>query len=122
MRISLGLAAAFVGLFLALGRADIELSVTGRWSAPSLSQPSTPLIFSLLPDGRATEQIGSYHGTGTWLVDGTTVKIAWDSGWSGHLRPSANGFELLTWKKGSPLNGPPDDIQPARKLGTEGKR
>lgn len=117
MKLSLGLAVALMSLLVIPGWADNELAVTGTWSAPSLSQPSTPLIFSLLPGGKATEQVGSYRGTGTWMVDGALVKITWDSGWIGHLRPSANGFELLTWKKGSPLDGPPDDIQPAHRIG-----
>ena len=90
---------------------------TGVWSVPSLSQPGVPMIFTLHPDGRAEEKIGDYHGTGKWKTEGGETHISWDSGWTGLLRQTGNNhFELLTWKKGTPLNQPPDDHQPALRL------
>lgn len=119
MRIPLTLTLASL-LFLAVS-GWAETTVTGTWSAPSLSTPSTPIIFTLLPDGTATEQVGTYQGKGRWTLDNTLVTILWDSGWTGQLRIGRNGFELLTWKKDSPLESPPDDIQPARRIGLEQK-
>jgi hypothetical protein len=89
---------------------------SGTWSAPSLSRPDTPIIITLKPDGRATEQIGTYRGTGDWGGEAGVVRINWASGWRGVLRKSAgDGFELRTWKAGSPLDGPPDDVQAAQR-------
>ena len=77
------------------------------------------MIFTLHPDGRAEEQIGTFHGTGTWKTEGGVTRIAWDSGWTGLLRPAGKDrFELLTWKKGTPPSQPPDDRQTARRLGS----
>ena len=117
MRKHLALAVAFVVLAVS-GWAGSPMLIEGTWSAPSLSQPSTPVIFSLFQDGSATEQVGSYRGTGTWKLEDGTVKIAWTSGWTAELRRlPTRKFELLTWKKGSSPEGPPDDIQPAQRIG-----
>jgi|GEM_PF-2080877 len=90
---------------------------TGTWSAPSLSQPSVPIIICLHTGGTATEHVGDYRGTGTWKIEGTVAKIHWTSKWTGLLRPAANGgFELLTWKSDTQLDHAPDDIQPARRI------
>lgn len=117
MKTPRGGAAVFLALcvFMALtGHAD---SWEGRWSVPSLSQPSIPMLFSLQPGGKAAEQIGEYRGGGTWKIAGNAVRIAWDSKWEAILQPMAEGgFELLTWKKGSDPQGPPDDRQAARKV------
>lgn len=104
--------------FLLLAGCDAPPSTTGQWSVPSLSQPGESMIFTLHPDGRAEETIGSYHGTGRWKTEGGQTYIYWDSGWLGLLRPTGkNSFELMTWKKGTPHNRPADDRQPARRLG-----
>lgn len=92
-------------------------STTGAWVVPSLSQPGVPMIFTLHPDGRAEEKIGDYHGTGKWKIKGRQTYISWNSGWTGILRRTGQDtFELLTWKKGTPINQPPDDRQTARRL------
>lgn len=97
--------------------AGTQASFEGDWSAPSLSQPNTPLLFSLRPDGKADERVGAYRGVGTWKVEEGAARITWASGWIGLLRPAtAGGFELLTWKKGSLPNGPPDHMVPARRV------
>lgn len=89
----------------------------GSWSAPSVSNPATPFICFLLPEGKATEQVGEYRGKGTWrVVDGEAV-ISWESGWTNVLRPAGKGgFELLTWREGRATREPPDDVQPARRV------
>src|SRR5262245_12984660 len=100
-----------IALFMACAQAE-PVSFEGTWSAPSLSQPDVPIIFSLLPGGKATEQVGAYRGVGTWKVENGTARISWASEWIGLLRPKADGgFELLTWKKGSAPDAPPDDTQ-----------
>ncbi len=97
--------------------AAVAGSLEGAWSAPSLSNRSVPIVFTVLPEGKATEQIGKYHGVGTWTAEGDAVRIFWASEWTGLLRPTRNGgFELLTWKKGTNPNDPPDDVQPARRV------
>ena len=91
---------------------DPAATLEGRWSAPSLSQPNVRIIFSLLPGGKATEQVGSYHGTGTWKLENDSARIQWGSGWIGLLRPAKNGgYELLTWKTKTSPTAPPDDTQ-----------
>lgn len=118
----LGAAWTLAAVWLVPALAGTPISFEGSWSAPSLSQPATPLIFSLLPGGKATEQVGSYHGVGTWKLQGGVVKISWASEWAGLLRPSKQGgFELLTWKKGRSPDGPPDDIQPAQRVDAPAK-
>lgn len=92
-------------------------SYQGTWSAPSLSQPATPIIITLSADGQATEQVGAYHGKGTWKTTSSGAEITWASGWTGLLRPAAQDkFELLTWKPESSPNSPPADTQPARRI------
>lgn len=94
-----------------------ENSLAGRWSAPSLSQPATPILINLKADGTATEQIGAYTGAGHWEMQGTSAKIHWDSGWVGRLRKSADDmYRLETWKKESDVRQPPDDSQFAKRL------
>jgi len=89
----------------------------GTWRARSLSNPELPIVITLATDGKATERIGDYHGTGTWKPVGGGIRIAWAGGWSGLLRPTSQGrVELLTWKKGTPIDGPPDDTQPAVRI------
>ncbi|MBE2181295.1 MAG: hypothetical protein IAE97_12580 [Chthoniobacterales bacterium] len=89
----------------------------GEWSAPSLSKPDVPIRISLLAGGEAKEQVGDYHGTGTWRAEDDGARIFWASGWTGLLRRDGEGgFELVTWKKGSPAEGPPDDVQKAGRL------
>ncbi len=89
----------------------------GEWSAPSLSKPDIPIRISLLAGGEAREQVGDYHGTGTWRAEKDGARIFWASGWTGLLRRDGEGgFQLVTWKKGSPAEGPPDDVQKARRL------
>jgi quercetin dioxygenase-like cupin family protein len=92
-------------------------ALAGTWSAPSLSQPAVPIIFTLASDGTAIEQVGDYRGRGRWSREGDAARIAWDSGWSGLLRPAGGkAWELATWKKDSAPDGPPDDRQQARRL------
>lgn len=107
---------ALMAFLIPHGSAEPQIPFTGTWSAPSLSQPSTPIIVVIQPDGKATEQVGSFHGTGTWKVQNGIAQITWDSGWIGHLRIKADGFELLTWKNDTPPNAPPDDVQPAHRV------
>lgn len=122
MKHPLALLPALLALLIAPGWAAPDSAFEGNWSAPSLSQPNIPLLFSLLPDGQATEQVGTYHGTGTWKIEDGVAKIAWSSQWTGELRPLPTGkFELLTWKKDSPRSGPPDDTQPARRIEASAK-
>lgn len=110
-------AAVIFALCLNGAAAGTEFSFVGTWSAPSLSQPDTPIILILLPGGKASEQVGTYHGVGTWKTEAGAAKISWASGWFGLLRPTTNGgFELLTWKKGSSMEGKPDDMQPAHRV------
>lgn len=92
-----------------------DASWIGTWSAPSLSRPDTPILITLSPDGRATEQVGSYRGTGTWRTARHAALIDWASGWHGVLRRTTDGVELRTWRAGSDPEGPPDDVQPARR-------
>ena len=87
----------------------------GTWSAPSLSQPDTPIIITLMADGRATEEVGAYRGAGRWRVERRRALIDWASGWHGEMRRTARGVELQTWKAGSERSGPPDDVQPAQR-------
>lgn len=87
----------------------------GMWSAPSLSRPATPILITLSPNGRATEQVGCYRGTGTWRIVDRAALIIWASGWRGVLRRAGDAVELRTWKAGSDPDGPPDDVQPARR-------
>lgn len=116
MKIPLGFGVTLIALFMTCAQAE-TISFEGTWSAPSLSQPDTPIIFALLPGGKATEQIAAYRGTGRWKVENGAARISWASEWIGLLRPKAEGgFELLTWKKGSAPDGPPDDTQPARRI------
>lgn len=92
-------------------------SLEGIWSAPSLSRPDTPIIIGLLPGGQATEQIGDYQGAGTWTMEGSRARIDWGKGWVGLLGQTAEGnYRLITWKGGSPLDGPPDDDKPAVRI------
>lgn len=118
MRKRLGRAAGLLALWILPAFAGTPGSLEGTWSVPSLSQRATPMIFSLLPDGKATERVGTYQGEGTWKIEGDAARIHWSSGWTGLFRPSSTGgYELATWKKGSPPDGPPDDVQPARHPG-----
>lgn len=95
-------------------------SLVGTWSAPSLSQPSIPIIISLEASGKATEQIGSYRGTGTWTKKEGAAWISWASGWVGLLQPLPDGeYQLLTWKDGTPQDAHPDDRQPITRTETE---
>lgn len=110
--VALFLTWAFMGSPLVAGDAGWE----GVWTAPSLSKPEVPIVVTLLPAGKATEKIGDFQGAGTWAAEGEAARILWDSGWVGLLRPTAKGgWELLTWKKETPRDQPPDDIQPATK-------
>jgi hypothetical protein len=103
-------------LFGASGEAG-EVSFLGTWSAPSLSDPSKPIVITILRGGKVLEKVGDYQGDGKWESDGDRVRIKWTSGWVGLLRSTSAGtFELLTWRKGSPLDGEADDIQPARRV------
>jgi len=93
------------------------IKLWGKWSAPSLSQPDKSIEISLQPDGRAQEKIGNYEAYGTWNAKGNSAHILWDSGWTGIIRPSANGrWEIASWKKGTPTVQAPDDVQPARRI------
>jgi hypothetical protein len=94
---------------------DEAASWIGTWSAPSLSRPDTPIIITLMADGRATEEVGAYRGTGQWRVERGHAWIDWASGWRGELRRTGSGVELRTWKAESDLQGAPDDVQPARR-------
>ena len=72
------------------------------------------MVITLQVDGRAEERIGNFEGKGSWRREKDRVRIAWDSGWLGELRPDTGGrWRLLTWKAGSDPEGPPDDNQPA---------
>ncbi len=117
---SLGAAA----LALALGACATVTparSLTGTWSAPSLSRPDQPIIFVLHSDGSASEHVADYHGRGRWETRGRTAWITWDSGWTGLLRPAPRGgHELLTWRRDHPLSSPADDRQPAVRLSAAG--
>ncbi|MEO6846544.1 MAG: hypothetical protein ABI443_04070 [Chthoniobacterales bacterium] len=96
---------------------DATASLEGRWTAPSLSNPKVQIVFALLSEGKATEEVGSYRGTGTWKLENNAARIHWGSGWVGVLRPATRGgYELLTWKAKTLLTAPPDDIQPAKRL------
>jgi hypothetical protein len=96
-------------------------SLFGTWSAPSLSPTEMPILIDLLPDCRARERIGDSQGRGHWTKEGEGVRIDWDVGWTGILRPEADGGrQLTTWKPDSPLTGPPDDDQPATRIATTG--
>lgn len=87
------------------------VSWIGTWSAPSLSRPDTPIIITLAADGRATEEIGAYSGTGRWREEGGNARIEWASGWRGMMCRVGRGFELRTWKSGSGPEAGPDDVQ-----------
>lgn len=113
-----GLLAAAFCLLAPGGAAESAVPLAGDWSAPSLSRPGTPILFTLHRDGTAAEQVGEYHGKGTWSTEGDSARIRWNSGWIGLLRPTAGGgYHLLTWKAGSPPDGPPDDVQAATRRG-----
>jgi hypothetical protein len=88
----------------------------GTWSAPSLSRPDTPIIITLMADGRASEEVGAYRGTGQWRVERGHARIDWASGWRGELRRTGSRVELRTWKAESDLEGPPDDVQQALRV------
>ena len=95
-------------------------SLVGTWSAPSLSQPSIPIIISLEASGEATEQIGSYRGIGTWTNKEGSAWISWASGWVGLLQPLPDDkYQLLTWKDGTPPEAHPDDAQPITRTKSE---
>ncbi len=105
-------------ILLLLAGCTIQRAGTGKWSVPSLSQPSMTMTVILRPDGTATEKIGSFRGEGFWRPEGQAARISWESGWSGLLRPASGGRkEMLTWKAGSSTKGAPDDAQPATYLG-----
>lgn len=107
----------FVALLVLLSTAAGAESLEGTWSAPSLSRPDTPILIGLLPEGKATEQIGDYRSVGRWTSEGSSARIDWGKGWIGILRRTSDGeYRLLTWKGGSPLDGPPDDDKPAVRI------
>jgi len=97
-----------------LRAADTPAALEGTWLVRSLSNPELPMVVTLSSGGAVTEQIGNFRGAGTWKPEGEGARILWDSGWEGLLRPSAKGgYELLTWKKKTSRDHPPDDTQPA---------
>lgn len=109
---------AVLWLFLSLlaAQAGSSSSFEGTWTAPSLSRPDTPIVFALLSNGQATEELGSYRGGGKWQVENGAAKISWESGWVSVLHAKDDGtFEIQTWKTGSPFAGPPDDVQLAQR-------
>ena len=104
-------------LFLLIAQAEPPPAYQGTWSAPSLSQRSTPIIITLRADGQATEQVGTYHGLGTWKTTDAGAEILWASQWISLLRPTNDGkYELLTWKPNRTPSDPPDDTQPAQRI------
>jgi hypothetical protein len=95
--------------FVSLAASDF----VGKWSVKDAA--GQPFEITLSADGSAKGSLVEGM-VGTWKEEGKTAVITWNTGWTTKIAAEADHYKKTAYRKGQPLDGPPDSSSDAQKV------